>query len=187
VVRGGQVECWGANAYGQLGDGATASSSVPVLVSGIAAGATAVTAGNLFTCALVSGGVQCWGYGFYGQLGDDATDASTGPVPVGGMTSGVTAACAGGATACGVRADGSVWCWGMNQSGQLGNGDPTNTDSPVPVQASGVSGATLLGAGTAHVCAVASGGVQCWGWNVSGQLGDGTQDDRASPVTVQGF
>jgi alpha-tubulin suppressor-like RCC1 family protein len=82
---------------------------------------------------------------------------------------------------------GVVWCWGYNASGQLG--DASTTDSNVPVQVSWLgSGAVAISAGSSYSCAVITGGtVKCWGANESGQLGDGTTNQSATPVDVFGL
>lgn len=88
--------------------------------------------------------------------------------------------------ACALRCDGSVWCWGVNTHGQLG--DETTVSRSTPVRVRGLGGpATAIGAGYAHACAVVRGEVRCWGRNLSGALGDGTRTDRSAPVTVQGL
>src|SRR6185295_5628295 len=91
VLVNGAVQCWGGNVSGQLGNNSTASSSVPVQVSGLASGVQALAGRNSHTCVLVNGGVQCWGDNGYGQLGNDSTASSSVPVQVSGLTSGVQA------------------------------------------------------------------------------------------------
>jgi len=148
---------------------------------------TAVAAGWQHTCALVSGAVWCWGHNNHGQLGNGTTTDSATPVKVSGL-SGVTALAAGGAHTCALAsASGSVWCWGWNGNGQLGDGSTTDRSSPVPVSASGMTGATAIAAGWEHTCAVASESVWCWGYNTDGQLGNGSTTDRATPGKVAGL
>jgi alpha-tubulin suppressor-like RCC1 family protein len=93
---------------------------------------------------------------------------------------------AGGGHACAVREDGSVWCWGRNDSGQLGDG--TGIDSDIPVRVTGLTAATHVRAGDLFSCALdTKGEVYCWGRNDSGQLGDGTTSDSRAPVKVLGI
>jgi alpha-tubulin suppressor-like RCC1 family protein len=86
ITAGGGVECWGWNAFGQLGNNSTTNSSVPVQVSGLTSGVTAVSAGNVSACALTTGGsVECWGDNRYGELGNNSTTSSSVPVEVSGF------------------------------------------------------------------------------------------------------
>ncbi len=181
----GSVWCWGADTDGQLGDGTVAPSAGPQAVSQLTS-TGGVCAGNAHTCALVSGAVRCWGYGQFGQLGDGQVADSPSPVATSAIA-GATGIASGGDHSCAIDDRGGVWCWGNDQSGQLGDGNAT--DSPAPVAVQGLpSTALAVGLGTAHSCAVVGGGrVVCWGWNVAGQLGNGTTSDSPSPVLVAGF
>lgn len=180
------VRCWGDGNSGQLGDGGSADSFVPVTVSGLVA-ATTAAAGGRFSCArMADSGVQCWGSNGTGQLGDNDPWFRNTPVDVPGLGSGVKSISAGEFHSCAVTAGGAVKCWGDNSSGQLGDGSLSERTTPTSVS-SIANGATTVSAGIAQTCAVVSGGARCWGSNASGQLGDGGYDDSPTPVSVSGL
>ncbi len=176
---------WGANQYGQLGNGAGFGSALYGGVVGLS-GVTQVAAGWGHGLALTSGGsVWAWGAGSAGELGDGSTAGSPVPVQVPGPT-GVTQIAAGDGFSVALTSDGSVWAWGDNQDGQLGDGSFTGSD--VPVQVAGLTGVTQIGAGTAFGLALRSDGtVWAWGAGRSGELGDGTTADSTVPVQVTGL
>jgi alpha-tubulin suppressor-like RCC1 family protein len=176
----GQIWCWGRGDSGQLGDGAPADQPAPlpvVLPGGLAA--AALSAGGAHSCAVdVAGGVWCWGADDRGQLGLGATGGPvTAPAAVAGLTGPAKGVSAGGAHTCADLAGDNVWCWGANDSGQLGDG--TTVDRPTPARVAGAAG--TVSAGAMHTCASATGHTSCWGADTSGQLGDGATLTISAP------
>lgn len=184
------VSCWGSNSNGQLGDGTNTLSKVPVVVSGLT-NAASVAAGGHHTCAvLVDGAASCWGNNSWGQVGNGTNGPdvnSSVPVSVSGITDAVSIA-AGWMHTCAVLGDGTVSCWGNNDSGQLGNGtDGPDAYSNVPVAVSGSMNAVTVTGGYTHTCAALTDGTaRCWGNNEVGQLGDGANVMSNVPVEVSG-
>jgi alpha-tubulin suppressor-like RCC1 family protein len=128
------VSCWGDNSYGELGDGTTTNSDVPVQVSGLTSGVLAISAGALAACAtLQSGSVECWGDNGYGELGDGSAASSLTPVTVSSFSSDGFSISAGQATTCGLNSSEQAECWGDSADGQLGDGSTANSDVPVMV------------------------------------------------------
>ena len=180
IYGSGGLHCWGLNASGQLGDGTTTNSAIPVVVPGLT-GVTSVSAGRVHTCALAQGVVKCWGDGSDGQLGNGTTNSSPTPVPViglGAFANQPVAVAVGADFSCAqmlnaVTGASTVRCWGGNSVGQVGNGT-TTPQVFAPATVSGLTGVTHLTAGSYFACAVTSGTVRCWGSGVDGQFGNGT-------------
>jgi alpha-tubulin suppressor-like RCC1 family protein len=153
-------------------------------------GATQISTGDEYACALMTGGgVKCWGDNNNGQLGigtDGLHANSTVPVDVSSITD-ATQISSGPADVCALLSGGTVKCWGDNTYGELGNG--TTTGSDLPQNVSGLTGATQVVTGTTTSCALVAGGVvKCWGANgANGYLGNGGQNDSYVPVTVSGI
>jgi alpha-tubulin suppressor-like RCC1 family protein len=190
LTGAGAIKCWGWNYKGQLGNGSTTDSPVPVDVVGLSSGIVAVSAGrDESTCALTSAGaLKCWGRNLYGQLGDGSVQPRYQPsVDVVGLSTGVVAVSAGAYHTCAVASAGAVKCWGNNDSGQLGSG--STSKSKIPVDVVGLSsGIIAVSAGAYHTCAVTSAGaVKCWGANHSGGLGNGSTTNSPVPVDVVGL
>lgn len=186
-LSNGAVQCWGSNARGQLGLGASITvqsmpRSIPSLTD-----ATSVSAGDAHTCARhATGQVSCWGENAAGQLGDGTTSARALPTRVMGLDDTLQVS-AGHAHTCARRTRGDVVCWGEDAQGQLGDDDALRSRL-APVAVAGVDDALDLTVGARHACVRrASGVVSCWGDNTSGQLGDGTSAVRATPVTISGL
>ena len=197
AVHDGEVSCWGANDRGQLGDATTTDHQVPGTVvddaapggSQLPAGAvvTDVSVADGFACAVADGRVYCWGDNTSGQLGDDSWVPSTVPVevatvgtagstlPAGTVTDVETGGSGAGAYACAIAAT-QLHCWGSRLHGRLGSGVSGVVPMPVPgavVPVWGAPAITDVSLGQDAACAVANGRAWCWGWNATGQLGDG--------------
>lgn len=188
--------CWGHNDQGQLGNGTTSDSNVPVAVALSGMTAKSISTGNTHTCAIASdNNAYCWGYNAYGGLGNGTGTPSSTPVPVAtsGALSGKTikAIDAGYYFSCAIASDNKAYCWGYGYDGQLGNGTTSPSSSPVAVTTSGaLSGKTIksISAGSGSVCVLTSGNsAYCWGDNYYGKLGNGLTADSPSPVQVIGL
>ncbi|MEX0800926.1 MAG: hypothetical protein WD379_06915 [Dehalococcoidia bacterium] len=142
-----------------------------------------VASGAFHTCALTTdGGVKCWGKNASGQLGDGTTTDRTAPVDVVGLSNGVTAIASGFNHTCALTAAGGLKCWGYNFWGQLGDG--STADQPTPRDVAGLTGGVVdVAAGGSHTCALtATGGVKCWGYNLYGQVGDGSTSQHPENI-----
>ncbi len=188
VMPDGTVRTWGANTFGQLGNDTQTSSRTPVPVSGLTGTVTAVAAGSSHTVALMSDGtVKAWGSNSSGQLGDGTYNNRLTPVTVIGLDGTVTAVAAGLSHTVALMSDGTIRTWGLNTSGQLGNG--TTNSSSIPVAVNGLGGTVVaVNAGDFHTVALMSDGtLKAWGANKFGQLGDGTHTYQLTPVAVNGL
>jgi YD repeat-containing protein len=180
----GSVWAWGWNEYGQLGEGTTTDRSIPMAVTGLS-GVVAIAAGRWHTVSLKSdGSVWAWGNNSVGQLGDGTTTNRTTPVPVTNLSSGVTAIAAGNGHNVALKSDGNAWAWGYNSNSQLGDGTFTNRTIPVEVTVLSSDVAAVAAGGYHTVALKSNGSVWAWGSIEMSQLGDGTTDDKNTPVPV---
>ena len=169
LLSTGGVKCWNPDETDKK------LRITPLNLTGLSSGVTALYKSGSYTCALLStGGVKCWGN-------------NENPSDVTGLSSGVTALYMGGNHSCALLSTGGVKCWGYNNYGQLGDGSKTTRTTPVDV--TGLSSrVTALSTGDSYTCALLStGGIKCWGDNNYGQLGDGSQIGRTTPVDVIGL
>jgi len=185
VKSNGTLWAWGDNAKGQLGDGTQVNRNVPVQVN-IPANVKEVSGGGSFTLALTDDGkVWAWGSNEQGQVGNGEISFTsvTKPSLVNGLDN-VKEISAGNNHSLALKSDGTVWSWGGNIFGQLGDGTNQNRDRPV--QVSGLTGILAVSAGENHSYALDSdGSIWAWGSNSDGRLGDGTTDERDTPVRVK--
>jgi cysteine-rich repeat protein len=212
LLDDGSVKCWGDNRFGGLGQGDTLTrgddpnemgDSLPAISLGTGQTALAIAAGDAFTCAILTGHtLKCWGLNYSGQteqggelgLGDKESRGDQ-PGEMGdalpfvdlGIGRTVNAISAGTDSACALLDNGSIKCWGVNQFGQLGQGDTQNRgdlpgemgDNLQPVQLGAGHGALAVSVGYGFACALLDdGAVKCWGQNTYGQLGLGDTQNR---------
>ncbi|MEP7154943.1 MAG: hypothetical protein ABI905_04165 [Betaproteobacteria bacterium] len=187
--RDGTYWGWGKNGSGELGDASYENLLTPAQASDMQ-GVTELALGAQHTLARKNDGtVWAWGLNDHGQLGDGTrTDPFAGRAAkkqVIGL-SGVVAVAAGSDHSLALKSDGTVWAWGGNSGGQIGDG--TTIDRLVPVQVSGLSGVAQIVAGSGHSIAVKNdGSVVGWGSNGYAELGDGTYTDRPNTVPLSGL
>jgi alpha-tubulin suppressor-like RCC1 family protein len=193
VKSDGTVWAWGSNVGGQLGDGTTTDRLEPVQVSGLSG--TAVAAGRFHNLALKDDGtVWAWGDDQFGQLGDGGEvqpgplEAQLGPLQVSGLTE-VTKIAAGFTHSLALKADGTLWAWGDNSVGELGDGTTRARDWPdrsTPVKVSGLAGVTAIAGGDLLSLAVTGDGA-VWAWGLNAGIKDGMPTDASTPVQVSGL
>jgi alpha-tubulin suppressor-like RCC1 family protein len=216
LLGNGTVMAWGANQFGQMGNGTETGSDVPVAVCAAGttgpcptgpflSGVTAISTGFYHSLALLSNGtVMAWGWNGYRQLGN-GTASSNVPVPVSGLTGvvAISATGAGGHHSLALLSDGTVMAWGANSNGQLGHGTTTGLEScfvsnnnymscsRTPVSVSGLSEVSAISAGGLHSLALLRDGtVKAWGYDGYGELGngkEGPEEQSEVPVAVIGL
>jgi alpha-tubulin suppressor-like RCC1 family protein len=170
----GTVGCLGDNSFGQLGSSPMNQTNfTPVTMALGASSAKKVVIGDNFSCTLLTTlSIKCTGFNPAGQLANSAHLHTGGATPVtAGLAGPPIDVATGGGHACAILQDLTTWCWGSNGSGQLGNGSADSADHYNPVKVA-IGNAQLLALGTGHTCArLIAGGVDCWGGNLTGQLG----------------
>jgi alpha-tubulin suppressor-like RCC1 family protein len=200
--------CWGLNTSGQVGNNKTSGSGGQQLPALVTMGAVAafdsssITAGAQHSCAIAAplpGVAYCWGGNGLGQLGSGTPGTAIDSVPTAVASSGVVfnRIYAGTYHTCAIASDGSAWCWGRDDYGQLGDGVqlPFGTGNATPVQVGGGLTFRSLSVGELYTCGVtgtvgtptgpsaSSGTIYCWGDNSFGQIGNGTAAANA-PLLV---
>lgn len=182
----GTLWAWGANGYGQLGDGTTTDKHSPSQIgadSGWISISTQRYAKGSHSLGLkADGSLWAWGSNGYGQLGDGTTKDSHSPVQI-GSDKDWTHVFAGGSCSMALKTDKSLWGWGLNNNGQLGDGTTENRKTPVRIGSERDWAQIALGYN--HSIALKSNRtLWAWGSNIYGQLGDGTNEERLFPKQI---
>ncbi len=183
----GLVRAWGNNSQGQLGNNTTTASTTFVQV-GVVSAVLAVSAGNQFTVVARGNGlsstVWTWGDNTYGQLGNGTTADSWTPIQVIGGLSYLTAVAAGSDHALALKNDGTVWAWGNNTNGQLGNGTTSVSYTPVQTTTPPLAVQGIIAGYQDSFAATTIGTIWAWGDNAYGQLGNGVGPDQLIPENI---
>tara|TARA_B100000161_G_scaffold178132_1_gene128165 strand:- start:5878 stop:7818 length:1941 start_codon:yes stop_codon:yes gene_type:complete len=145
-----------------------------------------IEAGGRHTCAISNENkLWCWGRNDHGQLGDDTTTTRSTPLQVTtstGLTN-IYHVSLGGYHTCAIKDDNSLWCWGKNNYGQLGDGSTTTTHTPLQIDS--ITNVRSISATSGHTCAITnSDSLYCWGYNAYGQLGNGNTNDQSVPQLI---
>lgn len=183
VKPSGKAKCWGNNEYGQLGDGTTKDRKRDVRV-GVEQDWLSISTSGSTTCGIRAGGtLWCWGMNHRGQLGLGARGPLQSTPRQVGAEGGWAEVSTGWFHTCARKQDGTLWCWGTNERGQLGLGDADPRSTPTRLGSrkdwSGVS------VGGRHTCGTRQDGTAwCWGSGEFGQLGEGSTRKRQRPVQI---
>jgi len=183
IKTDGTMWTWGQGTYGNLGLGNTTSRSSPVQVGALTNWLSVAAA---YHCMAIKtdGTLWAWGDNYVGTLGLGDTTTRSSPVQVGDLTTWSSIAVNGaGSHNVGVATDGTLWAWGWNSKGQVGDGTTTNKSSPVQIGA--LTTWSKISMGPQHSVAIKTNNtIWTWGLNSSGQLGLGNITDRSSPVQI---
>lgn len=178
----GTLWCWGRNSEGQLGDNTATTKSSPVQTVTFATNWKQVSCGKYHMAAIKTDGtLWCWGQNSYGKLGDNTTTSRSSPVQTVAFGTNWKQVSCGSEHTTAIKADGTLWCWGLNSDGQLGDNTITRRSSPVQTIAFGTNW-KQVSCGFSSAAIKTDGTLWMWGNNLIGQLGDNTGTSRSSPV-----
>jgi alpha-tubulin suppressor-like RCC1 family protein len=179
LLSGGTLAVWGADAFGQLGDGANTARETPAFLPDPTS-VVDVSAGRGHSCVIAASKVLCFGDSAFGQLGADAGASSNVPLEIAGFDT-PKAIAAGGSHTCVLDQAGTVQCFGWNANGQVGDGS-TDVFHGTPGTVQALSLVAEISAGKNHTCARTDAGeIWCWGEGAEGQLGDGLSKRSSNP------
>lgn len=183
IKSDGTLWAWGYNNRGQLGDGTMISKSIPVKI-GTATDWQSITSGESHTLAVKTDGtLWTWGDNYYGQLGDGTTIEVSSPTQIGTATNWKTVT-AGTDHSIAIKTDGTLWTWGYNNRGQLGDGTTNRKNIPTQVGTEANWQSVKTGIYGSTLAIKTDGTLWSWGYNGWGQLGDGTEIDRSTPMHI---
>jgi len=184
----GTLWCWGNNSWGQLGNGTFTASSTPVQAGTDIDWLPQLGGGQHLACALKANGTaRCFGDNLYGTIGNGTNQRSAVPESVGAVATWTSVKSRmNNDGACGVRSDGTLWCWGQNSTGMIGDGSATSRKVFAQENTLATDWSSVA-PGTYHTCANTTGNtIYCWGTGTQGQLGNGLMTSSSTPTQVSG-
>jgi alpha-tubulin suppressor-like RCC1 family protein len=187
IKTNGELWVWGLNNFGQLGANNTSDYSSPVTTIAGGTNWKQVACGYRYTAAIKTDGtLWVWGYNEFGKLGNTEKASCSSPITTSaGGTNWKQVSCGTGHTAA-IKTDGTLWTWGYNQYGQLGNNDTLSRNAPFTTAGGGTDWKQVSCLGLQTAAIKTDGTLWTWGRNANGEIGDGTQSSRLSPVTTIG-
>jgi alpha-tubulin suppressor-like RCC1 family protein len=185
IKTDGTLWTWGSNFNGELGDNTTTNRLTPVTTFAGGTNWKQVSGGSGHTAAIKTDGtLWTWGYNIFGQLGNNTTTHRSTPVTTFAGGTNWKQVSGGGTHTAAIKTDGTLWTWGSNSNGQLGDNTGTTRSTPVTTFAGGTNWKQVAGGGL-HIAAIKTDGtLWTWGYNIFGQLGDNTTTNRSIPVTT---
>ncbi|WP_149244295.1 T9SS type A sorting domain-containing protein [Dyadobacter sp. 32] len=183
ITADGKLWAWGSNTFGQLGDGTQVDKTIPTQI-GTATNWVSISTGSYSSLAITTEGkLFAWGRNSSGQLGDGTQADKTTPTRVGSATNWVSVSAARYHT-LGITADGKAWGWGFNGYGEVGDGTTLQKLSPTPIGTATNWASVSAGGNFFSLGITTDGKAWAWGYNSSGQLGNGTQDNKTTPAQI---
>ena len=189
VKTDGTLWGWGANGQGNLGNGAVANISSPVQIGLLTNWKQVVTSQSQSLAVKTDGTLWAWGFNNHGQVGNNSVSSYSSPIQIGALTNWKQVAIGGTNNGSdlfqsfGIQSNGTLWAWGNNAFGYLGNNTITSYSSPIQVGT--LTNWRYVAASVNHVAAVKTDGtLWAWGYNALGGLGNGSIAYYSSPIQV---
>ncbi len=185
ITKSGQLRCWGANGSGQIGKGSASSNECTPFNVDVSTNYIQLSKGTNHTCGITNAGVlKCWGANDNGQLGDGTKVSKASPVTIdSGVNYSQVVLSKNSNYSCAITTNGVLKCWGLNSSGQLGDG--TLLDKSIPIVVDPNTTYTKISLSYDYICGITSAGnLKCWGSNSLSKIGDGTTTNVINPKLI---
>jgi alpha-tubulin suppressor-like RCC1 family protein len=183
IKTDGTLWAWGFNSQGQLGNGTTVNKNAPIQIGSATNWSKIVARGSRTLAIKTDGTLWAWGSNSYGELGDGTNINRNVPTQIGTATNWASITAGNNGHTLAIKTDGTLWAWGYNVYGQLGDGTSVNKNAPI--QIGSATDWSIISAGISHTLSIKTDGtLWAWGYNYQGQLGDGTNVDKNAPIQI---